>query len=69
MRTNQVKSITDFFKLSHQQSWVKSGGTMDFLSNLGNVNWEPLLQLAFVALIGLSGPVVILLLAARGGDL
>lgn len=42
---------------------------MDFLSNLASINIEPILQLTFVALIMLSGPVVIFLLALRSGDL
>jgi hypothetical protein len=36
---------------------------------LNNVNWEAMLQLSMLALIVVSGPVVIFLLAARGGDL
>lgn len=39
------------------------GGTL-----LG-INWEALLQVTLVGLIMISGPVVIFLLAARGGDL
>jgi hypothetical protein len=43
---------------------------MDFLTNFANnVNLEALIQLTFVALIMISGPVVIFLLAVRGGDL
>ncbi len=43
---------------------------MDFLTGLaGNVNFEAIAQLTFVALIMIAGPVVIFLLAARGGDL
>lgn len=46
---------------------------MDFLTNfannLTNTNFEAFVQLFFVALIMLSGPVVIFLLAARGGDM
>lgn len=42
---------------------------MDFLSSLGSINWEVVAQLTFVALIMLSGPVVIFVLAFRGGDL
>jgi hypothetical protein len=43
---------------------------MDFLNSFAtNVNVEALIQLTFVALIMLSGPVVIFLLAVRGGDL
>jgi len=32
-------------------------------------NWEPLFQLTFVGLILLAGPVVVAVLALRGGDL
>lgn len=43
---------------------------MDFITNFANnLNVEAILQLTFVGLIMLSGPVVIFLLAARGGDL
>ncbi|MBU6186308.1 MAG: photosystem II reaction center protein Ycf12 [Synechococcales bacterium] len=46
---------------------------MDFLSNLlgglDSLNIEPLLQLTAIALIMLSGPVIIFLLSARGGNL
>ncbi|MBD2043884.1 photosystem II reaction center protein Ycf12/Psb30 [Microcoleus sp. FACHB-672] len=43
---------------------------MDFLTSfVSNVNWEAIFQLTFVALIMLSGPIVIFLLAARGGDM
>ncbi|MEB3337830.1 MAG: photosystem II reaction center protein Ycf12 [Leptolyngbyaceae bacterium] len=42
---------------------------MEFLSGLSSLNWEAIAQLTFVALIMLSGPVVIFVLAARGGDL
>lgn len=38
-------------------------------SLLGNLNYEVIFQLTFVALIMISGPVVIFLLAIRGGDL
>ena len=47
-----------------------SGGEMDFLSGLaGNINFEAIAQLTFVALIMLAGPAVIFVLAARRGDL
>jgi Photosystem II complex subunit Ycf12 len=36
---------------------------------LGGVNWEAIIQLSMVAAIMISGPIVIFLLAARGGDL
>ncbi|MBK4732217.1 photosystem II reaction center protein Ycf12 [Oxynema sp. CENA135] len=43
---------------------------MDFLTNLvNNLNFEAILQLTCLALVVISGPVVIFLLAARGGDL
>ncbi len=43
---------------------------MEFASDLiSNVNWKAIAQLTFVALIMLSGPIVIFVLAARGGDL
>ncbi|KPQ32732.1 MULTISPECIES: photosystem II reaction center protein Ycf12/Psb30 [Cyanophyceae] len=38
-------------------------------SALTSINWEPIFQLTFVGLILVSGPVVIFLLAFRGGDL
>ncbi|HEY9908241.1 MAG TPA: photosystem II reaction center protein Ycf12 [Thermosynechococcaceae cyanobacterium] len=34
-----------------------------------NVNWEALVQLSMVAAIMIAGPVVIFLLAFRGGNL
>ncbi|MEM7590434.1 MAG: photosystem II reaction center protein Ycf12 [Cyanobacteria bacterium P01_G01_bin.39] len=46
---------------------------MDFLSNIfsvfGNINFTVIFQLLCVTLIMVSGPVVIFLLALRGGDL
>jgi hypothetical protein len=39
---------------------------MDLIASL---NLEPIFQLTFVALIMIAGPVVIFLLALRGGDL
>lgn len=42
---------------------------MDFLSSLGNLNWEVIAQLTLVGLIMISGPVVIFLLAALRGNL
>ncbi len=41
----------------------------DLFSNLGNVNFEVIAQLTVLALIVLAGPIVIVLLAANGGDL
>lgn len=43
---------------------------MDFITNtFGNIDFNVIFQLLFVALIMISGPVVIFLLALRGGDL
>ena len=50
---------------------------MDFITNtlsgftsiLGGISWEAIFQLTFVSLIMIAGPVVIFLLAFRGGDL
>ncbi|MBW4654678.1 MAG: photosystem II reaction center protein Ycf12 [Kaiparowitsia implicata GSE-PSE-MK54-09C] len=39
---------------------------MDLITSL---NWEAIVQLTLVGMIMLSGPIVIFLLAARGGDL
>jgi hypothetical protein len=36
---------------------------------LAALNLEPIFQLSFVALIMLAGPIIIFLLAFRGGDL
>lgn len=35
----------------------------------GNLNYEVIAQLTLVAMIMLSGPIVIFLLAIRGGDM
>ncbi|WP_421659000.1 photosystem II reaction center protein Ycf12/Psb30 [Leptothermofonsia sp. ETS-13] len=46
---------------------------MDFLNSLlnvfGEINFEAIAQLTMLAAIVIAGPVVIFLLAARGGDL
>lgn len=43
---------------------------MEFIGDLlGGINWEAIVQLTMVAAIMIAGPVVIFLLAARGGDL
>lgn len=53
---------------------------MDFITNfvdsinsvangILSFNYEPIFQLTFVSLIMIAGPVVIFLLAFRGGDL
>lgn len=43
---------------------------MEFITDVvSNVNWEAIVQLTMVAAIMLAGPIVIFLLAARGGDL
>ncbi|MBD1910463.1 MULTISPECIES: photosystem II reaction center protein Ycf12 [unclassified Leptolyngbya] len=39
---------------------------MDLISNL---NWEVIAQLTLVGMIMLAGPIVIFVLAFRGGDL
>ncbi|WP_431522207.1 photosystem II reaction center protein Ycf12/Psb30 [Limnospira fusiformis] len=50
--------------------WEVLGGTMDFITNLfSNVNFELIAQLLMLSLIVIAGPVVIVLLAFRGGDL
>lgn len=41
----------------------------DIFSGLSSVNYEAIIQLVLVAAIMISGPVVIFLLAAKGGDL
>ena len=55
-------------RLSHlsRLAWVNLGEKMDFITNL---DLTVIFQLTFVALIMISGPVVIFLLAANGGDL
>jgi hypothetical protein len=43
---------------------------MDFLTNfVGGINFEAIVQLTFLAMIVIAGPVVIFVLAFRGGDL
>lgn len=46
---------------------------MDFVTNifsaLGSINYTVIFQLVCVALIMISGPAIIFLLALRGGDL
>jgi len=43
---------------------------MDFITNLfGSLNYEAIAQIALVSLIMISGPVVIVILAFRGGDI
>ncbi|KMW69884.1 MAG: photosystem II reaction center protein Ycf12 [Limnoraphis robusta] len=43
---------------------------MDFITNfVSNINFELIAQLTMLALIVIAGPVVIFLLAFRGGDL
>ena len=41
----------------------------DLFGGLGNVNFQLIIQVALLAAVVLSGPIVIFLLAARGGDL
>lgn len=43
---------------------------MEALTNIAsNVNWEAIVQLTLVGAIMLAGPIVIFVLAFRGGDL
>lgn len=43
---------------------------MEFITNLfGSLNYEAIAQILLVSLIMISGPVVIVILAFRGGDL
>lgn len=43
---------------------------MDFISSFfSSINWEAIVQLTMLGGIAIAGPVVIFLLAARGGDL
>ncbi|MBO1346121.1 MAG: photosystem II reaction center protein Ycf12 [Hormoscilla sp. GUM202] len=43
---------------------------MDSIVNIfSNINFELIAQLTMLALVVVSGPVVIVLLAARGGDM
>jgi hypothetical protein len=43
---------------------------MGFVTDIvGGVNWEAIIQLGMIAAIMISGPIVIFLLAAQGGDL
>ena len=46
---------------------------MDFITDLfggfSNVNFQLIIQVALLAAVVLSGPIVIFLLAAKGGDL
>lgn len=52
------------------RQWLSLGGIMGFVTDIvGSVNWEAIIQLAMIAAIMLSGPIVIFLLAAQGGDL
>ena len=45
------------------------GFVTNLFSGLGSIDFNIIFQLTCVALIMISGPVVIFLLAARGGDL
>jgi Photosystem II complex subunit Ycf12 len=43
---------------------------MDFVTNFfGNINFEAIVQLTMIGMIAIAGPVVIFLLAVRGGNL
>jgi hypothetical protein len=49
---------------------VHLGAKMDFITNFFSaIDFTVIFQLTFVALIMIAGPVVIFLLALRGGDL
>ncbi|MGL5063357.1 MAG: photosystem II reaction center protein Ycf12/Psb30 [Microcoleus sp.] len=41
----------------------------DIFSGLGNINFQLIIQVALLAAVVISGPIVIFLLAVRGGDL
>lgn len=60
----------DAIDLNQPVNLRKFGGAMEFIGDLlGNINWEAIVQLTMLAAIMIAGPVVIFLLAARGGDL
>ncbi|NER83437.1 MAG: photosystem II reaction center protein Ycf12 [Leptolyngbya sp. SIO1D8] len=43
---------------------------MEFIGNFfGSINFELIAQLTMLAMIVIAGPVIVFLLAARGGDL
>lgn len=43
---------------------------MEFITNLfSSINFELIAQLTMLAMIVIAGPVIVFLLAARGGDL
>ena len=45
-------------------------GNMGFLTDFfSNINFETIAQLTMLAMVVISGPIVIVLLALRGGDL
>lgn len=65
-----------FFKLGGNRHDIINFGVfylieaMEFITSFfGNLNYEAIVQLTFVALIMLAGPIVIFVLAFRGGDL
>ncbi|NJK66746.1 MAG: photosystem II reaction center protein Ycf12 [Microcoleus sp. CSU_2_2] len=41
----------------------------DLFSGVGSIDFQLIVQVALLAAVVLSGPIVIFLLAARGGDL
>ncbi|MEB3341602.1 photosystem II reaction center protein Ycf12/Psb30 [Okeania sp.] len=45
------------------------GFLTDFFNFFSNINFETIAQLTMLAMVVISGPIVIVLLAARGGDL
>ena len=56
----------DFVDFQFSDERVQIGELMELLAAL---NLEPIFQLTFVALIMIAGPVVVFVLAFRGGDL
>ena len=55
-----------------QYGYLVIGGSMallGFLDFLGNINFLVIAQLAVLAMVVISGPAIVFLLVARGGDL
>jgi Photosystem II complex subunit Ycf12 len=48
---------------------VVVAGIFDFLNVFSAINWEVIFQLTMLAMIVIAGPVVVFLLAFRGGNL
>jgi hypothetical protein len=58
------------YGISFFKNWEGKRVMFDALFNgLGSINWEVIFQLLSIALIVISGPVVIFLLAVRKGNL